>query len=120
MTPMFKMYTLGHDFMPSPIHAGGLRYHGMAPTVSLMTKLGYVKAKAYDQLETFEAGVTFARAEGIIPAPESNHAIKCAIDLALEAKKKNEEKVIVFNLSGHGLMDMNGYAQYASGKMTNG
>ena len=120
MTPMFKMYTLGHDFMPSPIHAGGLRYHGMAPTVSLMTKLGYVKARSYDQLETFEAGVTFARAEGIIPAPESNHAIRCAIDLALEAKKNNEEKVIVFNLSGHGLMDMNGYSQYTNGKMTNG
>ena len=120
MTPMFKMYTLGHDFMPSPIHAGGLRYHGMAPTVSLMAKLGYLQARSYDQLETFEAGVTFARAEGIIPAPESNHAIKCAIDLALEAKKNNEEKVIVFNLSGHGLMDMNGYSQFTSGKMTNG
>jgi tryptophan synthase beta chain len=92
----------------------------MAPTVSLMTKLGYVKARSYDQLETFEAGVTFARAEGIIPAPESNHAIRCAIDLALEAKKNNEEKVIVFNLSGHGLMDMNGYSQYTNGKMTNG
>jgi tryptophan synthase beta chain len=84
-----------------------------------MTNLGLVDARAYDQLETFEAGVAFARAEGIIPAPESNHAVKCAIDLALEAKKNNEEKVIVFNLSGHGLMDMNGYANYNSGKMNN-
>lgn len=119
MTPLLKMYTMGKDYMPSPIHAGGLRYHGMAPTVSLMANLGYVQARSYEQTETFDAGVMFAKAEGIIPAPESTHAIKCAIDLALEAKKNNEEKVIVFNLSGHGLMDMSGYAQYLSGKMTN-
>ena len=117
MTPLFKMYTLGHDFIPSPIHAGGLRYHGMAPTVSLLTKLGVVKPVAYTQNETFAAGVMFAKAEGIIPAPEANHAIRAAIDLALEAKKKNEEKIIVFNLSGHGLLDMSGYASYISGKM---
>jgi tryptophan synthase beta chain len=117
MTPLFKMYTLGHDFIPSPIHAGGLRYHGMAPTVSLLTKLGVVKPVAYTQNETFAAGVMFAKAEGIIPAPEANHAIRAAIDLALEAKKKNEEKIIVFNLSGHGLLDMSGYASYVSGKM---
>ncbi|MGD0056627.1 MAG: TrpB-like pyridoxal phosphate-dependent enzyme [Methanomassiliicoccales archaeon] len=117
MTPLFKMYTLGHDFIPSPIHAGGLRYHGMAPTVSLLAKLGAIKSVAYDQKDTFSAGVMFAKSEGIIPAPESNHAIKAAIDLALEAKKKKEEKIIVFNLSGHGLLDMSGYAAYNSGKM---
>jgi tryptophan synthase beta chain len=117
MTPLFKMYTLGHDFIPSSIHAGGLRYHGMAPTVSLVTKLGLVRAEACDQLTTFEAGVTFARTEGIIPAPESTHAIATAIRLAQESKRKNEEKVIVFNLSGHGLLDMSGYASYFSGKM---
>lgn len=117
MTPLFKMYTLGHDFIPSPIHAGGLRYHGMAPTVSMLAKLGIIRPVAYEQNETFSAGVMFAKAEGIIPAPESNHAIRAAIDLALEAKKKNEEKIIVFNLSGHGLLDMSGYASYVSGKM---
>ncbi|MGD1060314.1 MAG: TrpB-like pyridoxal phosphate-dependent enzyme [Methanomassiliicoccales archaeon] len=117
MTPLFKMYTLGHDFMPSPIHAGGLRYHGMAPTVSLCTKLGYVKPMAIDQKETFSAGIMFARTEGIIPAPESTHAIRAAIDIALKAKKDNEKKTIVFNLSGHGLLDMSGYASYLSGKM---
>lgn len=117
MTPLLKMYTLGHDFVPSPIHAGGLRYHGMAPTVSLLAKMGVIKPVAYDQKETFAAGVTFARAEGIIPAPETNHAIKAAIDLALEAKEKKEEKVIVFNLSGHGLLDLGGYATFLSGKM---
>ncbi|MDD1768902.1 MAG: TrpB-like pyridoxal phosphate-dependent enzyme [Methanomassiliicoccales archaeon] len=117
MTPLFKMYTLGHDFIPSPIHAGGLRYHGMAPTVSMLAKIGAIRAVAYDQKETFSAGVMFAKSEGIIPAPESNHAIKAAIDLALEAKKSKEEKIIVFNLSGHGLLDMSGYASYTSGKM---
>ena len=120
MTPLVKMYTLGCDFVPSPIHAGGLRYHGMAPAVSQVTKLGLITPVSYEQNQTFEAAITFAKTEGIIPAPESSHAIKAAIDKALEAKKNNEEKVIVFNLSGHGLMDMNGYAQYTSGKMTNG
>jgi len=120
MTPLFKMYTMGHEFMPSAIHAGGLRYHGMAPTVSLMTDLGYIKPMAFEQTDTFAAGVDFARAEGIIPAPESCHAIRAAMDLAREAKRKNEEKVIVFNLSGHGLLDMNGYAQFLSGKMPKG
>jgi tryptophan synthase beta chain len=117
MTPLFKMYTLGADFMPSAIHAGGLRYHGMAPTVSLMAHLGLVKGMAYEQKDTFDAGVQFARSEGIIPAPESTHAIRAAIDLALEAKRKNEKKTIVFNLSGHGLLDMGGYASYISGNM---
>jgi len=117
MTPLFKMYTLGADFMPSAIHAGGLRYHGMAPTVSLMAHLGLVKGMAYEQKDTFAAGILFAQSEGIIPAPESTHAIRAAIDLALEAKRKNEKKTIVFNLSGHGLLDMGGYASYISGKM---
>ena len=119
MTPLFKMYTLGHEFMPSAIHAGGLRYHGMAPTVSLAAKLGLVKAISYAQEETFAAAVTFAKTEGIIPAPESSHAIKAAIDLALDAKKKNEKKTIVFNLSGHGLLDMAGYGKFLSGEMKN-
>jgi len=117
MTPLFKMYTLGHDFMPSPIHAGGLRYHGMAPTVSLAAKLGLVKAVAIHQLDTFAAGVMFAQTEGIIPAPESTHAIAAVIDLAREAKKKNEKKIICFNLSGHGLLDMSGYSAFLGGKM---
>jgi tryptophan synthase beta chain len=117
MTPLFKMYTLGHEFMPSPIHAGGLRYHGMAPTVSLLRHLNYITPVSYDQNETFSAGVMFAKTEGIIPAPESNHAIKAVIDLALDARKKNEEKVIVFNLSGHGLLDMGGYSKYLSGDL---
>jgi len=117
MTPLFKMYTLGHDFMPSPIHAGGLRYHGMAPTVSAATKQGLVTPMAVDQNDTFSAGLMFARTEGIIPAPESTHAIRAVIDLALKAKKENQKKVIVFNLSGHGLLDMSGYASYLSGQM---
>jgi tryptophan synthase beta chain len=105
MTPLLKMYTLGHDFIPSAIHAGGLRYHGMAPTVMV------------EQKATFAAGMQFANAEGVIPAPETTHAIAAAIDLAMEAKRKNEEKVIVFNLSGHGLLDMTAYENYLSGKM---
>lgn len=119
MTPLVKMYTLGSDFVPSSIHAGGLRYHGMAPAVSQVTKLGYVTPVSYHQNDTFAAAVAFARTEGIIPAPESSHAIKAAMDKALEAKKNNEEKVIVFNLSGHGLLDMVGYGKYLQGEMNN-
>jgi len=118
MTPLLMMYTLGHDFVPSPIHAGGLRYHGAAPTVSLLVKTKVVKPISYKQKEVFDAAVMFARAEGIIPAPETSHAIKAAIDLALEAKKKNEKKIIAFNFSGHGLLDLGGYQQYMDGKMT--
>ena len=117
LTPLLKMYTMGHEFMPSPIHAGGLRYHGMAPTVSLMKDLGYVRSVMVEQKDTFAAGVRFANAEGIIPAPETTHAISAAIDLAMEAKRKNEEKVIVFNLSGHGLLDMAAYEKYLSGNL---
>jgi tryptophan synthase beta chain len=116
-TPLLMMYTLGRNFVPPSIHAGGLRYHGMAPTVSLLTKTGVVKPVTYDQAETFDAGVLFARTEGVIPAPESNHAIKAAIDKALEAKKNDEEKVIVFYLSGHGLLDLTGYDKYLNGKL---
>ncbi len=119
MTPLLKMFTLGHDFVPSSIHAGGLRYHGMAPAVSAVAAQGYLKAICYEQTQTFEAAVTFAKTEGIVPAPESSHAIRAAMDLALEAKKKNEEKTIVFNLSGHGLLDMGGYGKYLSGEMNN-
>ena len=117
MTPLLMMYTLGHDFVPSPIHAGGLRYHGAAPTVSLLVKTKTVKAVSYMQKEVFDAAVMFAKAEGIIPAPETSHAFKAAIDLALEAKKKNEKKIIALNFSGHGLLDLGGYQQYIDGTM---
>ncbi|MDR2865902.1 MAG: TrpB-like pyridoxal phosphate-dependent enzyme [Methanomassiliicoccaceae archaeon] len=118
MTPLFKMYTLGSEFIPSAIHAGGLRYHGMSPLVSEAYDQGLMSARAYDQTETFEAGVLFAKTEGIIPAPESTHAIKAAIDIALEAKAKNEEKTIVFNLSGNGLLDLAGYEKFISGSLS--
>jgi tryptophan synthase beta chain len=117
MTPLLKMHTMGKDHVPSPIHAGGLRYHGMAPTVSALVAAGEVKPRSYNQLEVFDAALTFSRTEGIIPAPESAHAIKAAIDVALECKKKNEVKTIVFNLSGHGLLDLGGYQQYLEGKL---
>jgi tryptophan synthase beta chain len=117
MTPLLLMYTLGHDFVPSPIHAGGLRYHGAAPTVSQLVKHKVVKPVAYLQKEVFDAAMMFARAEGIIPAPETAHAIKAVVDLALEAKKKNEKKIIAMNFSGHGLLDLGGYQQYLDGKM---
>ncbi len=112
LTPLLMMYTLGHDFIPSSIHAGGLRYHGMSPLVSAAVDKGLVRPQAYDQAETFEAGVAFARAEGIVPAPESCHAIKATMDQALECKKNNEEKTIVFCLSGHGMLDLYGYERY--------
>jgi tryptophan synthase beta chain len=118
MTPLLLMYTLGHDFVPSPIHAGGLRYHGAAPTVSNLVNNKVVKAVAYQQKEVFNASILFAKCEGIIPAPETSHAIKAAIDQALEAKRKNEKKIIAFNFSGHGLLDLGGYQQYLDGKMT--
>jgi tryptophan synthase beta chain len=110
--PLIEMYTLGHGFVPSPIHAGGLRYHGDAQSLSLLKKLGYINAVSYDQLQTFEAGALFTRTEGICPAPESNHAIKAAIDEALKCKQTGEAKVIVFNLSGHGLLDLAGYEKF--------
>jgi len=116
-TPMMKMYTLGHSFVPSGIHAGGLRYHGDSPIVSALVHEGLVEARAYPQNPTFEAGVMFARAEGIIPAPEVNHAIKATVDLALEAREAGEEKVILFNLCGHGHFDLAAYEAYLAGKL---
>jgi tryptophan synthase beta chain len=115
MTPLLKMYTLGSDFVPSPIHAGGLRYHGMAPLVSFIHHEGLMSARAYEQTEVFQVGVDFARVEGIIPAPESTHAIKAAVDEALECKKIGETKTILFNLSGHGMLDLKGYEDYLTG-----
>ncbi len=117
MTPLVKMYTLGHDFMPPGIHSGGLRYHGMAPLMSLLHNEGIVEAQAYHQLSVFEAAVQFARAEGIIPAPEAAHAIRAIIDEALQAKEAGEERVILFNLCGHGHFDMAAYDAYFAGKL---
>lgn len=117
MTPLLMMYTLGHDFIPSGIHAGGLRYHGMSPLVSAAYEQKMLRAVSYDQPDTFQAGVTFAKTEGIVPAPESCHAVKAAIDTALECKATGVEKTIVFCLSGHGLIDLYGYEQYIEGKM---
>ncbi|OGN95773.1 MAG: TrpB-like pyridoxal-phosphate dependent enzyme [Chloroflexi bacterium RBG_13_51_18] len=117
MAPIAKMFTLGHTFMPPPVHAGGLRYHGMAPLICHLHKLGYVEAQSVPQLATFEAGVTFARTEGIISAPETNHAIRVAIDEALKCKESGESKVILFNHSGHGHFDMGAYEAYLSGKL---
>src|SRR5688572_5809860 len=106
MTPLLKMHTLGNDFRPPPIHAGGLRYHGMAPMVSHLYELGFLEARAYAQNACFEAAIRFARTEGIVPAPESSHAVRAAIDLAEDARRDGEERVILFNLSGHGFFDM--------------
>jgi tryptophan synthase beta chain len=117
MAPVVKMHTLGHSFIPPTIHAGGLRYHGMAPSMSAFCNAGLIDAVALPQLVTFEAAVQFARAEGIIPAPESAHAIRTAIVEALDAKTKGEKRVILFNLSGHGHFDMAAYEAYLSGKL---
>jgi len=117
MAPVVKMHTLGHDFVPPPIHAGGLRYHGMAPSICALYDAGYIEARAVPQLTTFEAAVQFSRCEGIIPAPESAHAIRAAIDEATDAKLKGEKKVILFNLSGHGNFDMGAYKSYLNGEL---
>jgi tryptophan synthase beta chain len=117
MAPIVKMHTLGHNFVPAPIHAGGLRYHGMAPSICALVNAGHIQALAVKQLPTFEAAIQFARAEGIIPAPESAHAIRAAIDEALDAKAKGEPRVILFNLSGHGNFDMSAYQAYLSGQL---
>jgi tryptophan synthase beta chain len=117
MAPIVKMYTLGHTFMPPGIHAGGLRYHGMAPSVSALVASGHIEARAVMQLATFEAAVQFSRAEGIIPAPESAHAIRVAIDEALACKRDGKRRVIAFNLSGHGHFDMGAYEAYHQGKL---
>lgn len=119
LAPIVKMYTLGHNFMPPPVHAGGLRYHGMAPLVSHLYKLGLVEATAVQQIETFEAGIMFARSEGYVSAPETNHAIRVAIDEALKCKESGEAKTILIGHSGHGHFDMSAYDQYLSGKLQN-
>ena len=118
MTPLLKMETLGHDFIPPGIHAGGLRYHGMSPLISLLHQEGVVEAISYPQLQCFEAAITFARAEGIVVAPETSHAVCSAIDEALKAKEEGKEKTILFNLSGHGFFDMAAYEKYFAGELT--
>ncbi|RJS77450.1 TrpB-like pyridoxal phosphate-dependent enzyme [Candidatus Bathyarchaeota archaeon] len=117
LTPLVPMHTLGHDFIPPPIHAGGLRYHGIAPTISLLVSEKKVETKAYNQVEVFDAAKLFIRTEGIVPAPEPAHAIKGAIDEALRCKETGEEKVILFLLCGHGHFDMQAYDDYFSGKL---
>jgi len=117
MTPLMKMYTLGHGFIPPPVHAGGLRYHGMAPIICHLLNLGLVEARAEQQLGTFTAGVDFARNEGIISAPEANHAIRATIDEAIKCRESGEAKTILFALSGHGHVDMAAYQAYFDGKL---
>ncbi len=117
LTPILKMFTLGHDFMPPSIHAGGLRYHGMAPLVSYFTYKGLITPKAYSQVEVFKAAIDFARLEGLIVAPESAHAVKAAIDEAIKAKEENQPKTIVFNLSGHGHFDLASYDKFNNNEL---
>ena len=117
MTPMIKMHTLGHEFTPPPIHAGGLRYHGVAPTLSVLINHGIVEPVAYSQREVFEAGTLFAKLEGIVPAPESAHAVKAVIEEALRAKERGRREVILFNMSGHGILDLQGYIDYLEGRI---
>jgi tryptophan synthase beta chain len=117
LTPLVKMYTLGSGFVPPGFHAGGLRYHGMAPQISHLAKLGLIAPRAYDQLECFAAGVQFAKAEGILPAPEANHAVRAAIDEAEKCRESGESKAILFNLCGHGHFDMQAYMDYSAGKL---
>ena len=118
MTPLLPMHTLGHGFVPAPIHAGGLRYHGMAPIVSQLLLDNLIRAEAIPQLETFQAGITFARTEGFISAPETDHAIAATIREAIKAKEEGKEKVILFNWSGHGLVDMAAYEDFLTGKLS--
>ncbi|MGA7144114.1 MAG: TrpB-like pyridoxal phosphate-dependent enzyme [Desulfobacterales bacterium] len=117
-TPLLPMHSLGHAFVPPPVHAGGLRYHGMAPMVSQLAAEGIIEPRAVSQLDAYAAGVIFARTEGIIPAPETNHAISMAMAEALKAKEEGKEKVILFNFSGHGLIDLVGYDKYFSNELT--
>jgi tryptophan synthase beta chain len=117
MAPLTKMHTLGSTFTPPGFHAGGLRYHGMAPLVSHLKELGLIEATAYHQTECFAAGVLFARHEGIVPAPEANHAVKGAIEEALRCKREGKSEVILFNLCGHGHFDMAAYSAYFAGSL---
>ena len=118
MTPLLPMFTLGHNFVPEPIHAGGLRYHGMAPLVSHAIRDGLLSPRAYDQVKCYNSAFIWAKTEGTIPAPETSHAIACAIDEAIKAKKEGKKKVILFSYSGHGLMDLMGYEKFLSGKLS--
>jgi tryptophan synthase beta chain len=118
MAPIMPMYTLGHDFVPAPVHAGGLRYHGDSPSLSLLVHEGKMDAVAYPQNAVFEAAVQFAQTQGIVPAPEPSHAIRAAIDEAIAARESGEEKVILFNLCGHGLLDMQAYDDYLNGRLS--
>jgi tryptophan synthase beta chain len=117
MTPLLPMYTLGHDFVPAPVHAGGLRYHGDSPSLSALVHTGNMEAVAYTQNEIFEAAILFAKTQGIVPAPEPSHAIKGAIDEAVAAREAGEERVILFNLCGHGHFDMAAYDDYLAGRL---
>ena len=117
LTPLVPMYTLGHTFVPAPVHAGGLRYHGDAPSLSMLVRNGHMEARAYTQNQVFEAGVLFARTQGIIPGPEPTHAIRAAIDEAIAAREAGEKKVILFNLSGHGHFDMQAYDDYLHNRL---
>ena len=118
MTPLLPMHSLGHTFIPPPLHAGGLRYHGMAPQVSQLITEGILEPKAYPQMATYEAGMLVAKTEGFISAPETNHALACVIEEAKKAKEEGKEKVILFNFSGHGLIDLGAYDQYLAGSLT--
>jgi tryptophan synthase beta chain len=117
LTPLVKMHTLGHTFVPAPMHAGGLRYHGMAPLICKLYDEGVIEARAVPQITTFQAAVQFARAEGILPAPEAAHAVRGAIDEALRCKQEGKRQTIVFNLCGHGLLDLSAYEAYLAGKL---
>jgi pyridoxal-phosphate dependent TrpB-like enzyme len=117
LTPLVKMHTLGHDFVPPPMHAGGLRYHGMAPLICKLYDEGVVEARAVPQVATFQAAIQFARAEGILPAPEAAHAVRGAIDEALRCKAEGRAQTIVFNLCGHGFLDLSAYEAYLAGKL---
>ena len=119
LTPLLKMYTLGHKFVPPPIHAGGLRYHGDAPLVCLLVNKGVIEARAFHQNEVFEAALTFARSEGVLCAPETAHCIRAAIDEALKCKQTGQEKCIVIAYSGHGFFDLAAYEQYLAQKLEN-
>jgi tryptophan synthase beta chain len=118
-TPLLPMHSLGHAFVPPPFHAGGLRYHGMAPTVSQLVSEGILEAKAVTQLDAYNAGLLFARTEGIIPAPETNHALATVVEEAKKAKEEGKQKVILFNWSGHGLLDLSAYDKFLSGELRN-
>jgi tryptophan synthase beta chain len=117
LTPLLPMYTLGHDFVPAPVHAGGLRYHGDAPSLSLLVRDGYMEAVAYSQNEVFEAAVLFAKTQGIVPAPESAHAIRGAVNEAIAAREEGRERVILLGLSGHGHFDMQAYDDYMNDRL---